>query len=346
MHCANCLHQELFMVTLKDIAELTGFSISTVSRAFSNNGRVSEETKKKVRSAAEELMFKRGTTAQSVESIGWHIGIIIPSSGEYFRNDPSSSVELRSLRAALEQKGHHYSLITNEGGAAACSRILHSISENAMDSVIISDPLMDPSLPIALASKGIPYVIVNGIFRNSAFNQIDFDNFGGMKELISGQIAAGKKRMLVLAGPHDHLVSDNRMEGLLAALSGAGLSSDVITVKYGPFSMESGYTRCKEALEISKDFDIIVGFSDYIALGAMRAAREAGLGIPKDIAVTGFDDIEFSRFSEPPLTTVRRWSEYEGILVVETLERLISHGAHIDKIEILLKTAVLTRMST
>ncbi len=333
------------MVTLKDIADLTGYSISTVSRAFSNKGRVSEDTKKRVRSVAEELMFKRGATAQSIDSIGWTIGIAIPARGEYFRDDPSSSVDLRSLQAALEQRSHRSVLIPCEEGDAGVARIMKAIEEEKLDGIVVSDPPADGILPSTLAANAVPYVVVNGIFRNSGFNQIDYDNYAGMKALVAELVAGGRRRILALSGPSNHLVSHNRYQGMQDALVEAGIDGPLLKLD-GAFSMESGYARCASVLAERRDFDAVVAFSDYIALGAMRAAREAGLAIPKDIAVTGFDDIEFSRFSEPPLTTVRRWSEIAAPIVVETLTRLISQRPEIVRIEILLRTTLQLRQTT
>lgn len=331
------------MVTLKDIADVTGVSISTVSRVMSGKGKISEETKRKVLSASEELMFKRGAAESAFPGKKRRVGILIPASGEYYNDDPASSTDLRSLRTAFELRGDSTVLLPMD--AFDPEALMTAIRTQALDGVIVSDPGPDPSMPRLLKAKGIPALIVNGVFPSGEFCQADYDNEGGMDRMAELVLAKGHLRVAVLAGPESHMVSQNRMAGLRAAFSrcAVGLPEEAIT--WGPFSMDSGYDRCGALLSGESSFTAVIAFNDYLALGAMRAIKDRGLRIPQDIAITGFDDIEFARFADPPLTTVRRYSEHAATMVATLFDSLADAGTDLAGLECRFQTNPVLRGS-
>lgn len=333
------------MVTLKDIAEMTGVSISTVSRVLSNKSSISEETRQRVLGVAKELMFKKGIVSQTINEVHWHIGIVVPGSGEYFHNDPASSVDIRSIVSVLEQKGHSSTILFYDDLFGADQPSTKALNHLDLDGLIISDPMVSGNSVSRVAASGIPYLMFNGIYEHGSYNYVDYNNREGMKDLVAYVISKGYQRIAMLAGPESHLVNQNRYEGFLEAFREAGREPDPAMMLFGDFSLESGYQNGRRLMSAEVRPDAIVAFSDYIALGAIRAIKEAGLSVPGDVAITGFDDIELAQYSDPPLTTVRRYSEHAAELIVTTLERLIVHGGEIDTIACRLKVELLPRRS-
>lgn len=334
------------MTTLKDVAELAGVSISTVSRVLSNRGKISEETKDRVLNVANELLFKKGAVLNSLENRSYNIGLIIPDRGEYYHDDPATSSDVRSLRDAFEKNAHRSSLFFYPGDETAVKKYLKWVESAQPDGIILSDPPADGVLLGAVISTGIPYLVVNGQVPGRQHNIIDFLNERAMSDLVSHALGLGHRRFLVLAGPERRAVSLNRLDGVRTALEAAGLFLDDQLVIMGDFSIESGYTRTAELLARgSAGFTCVIAFSDYIALGAIKALKEAGLCVPSDVSVTGFDDIEIAKYSDPPLTTVRRFAPAYASLVTEELIRSIRYNEGIDSVEFWFKTPMVSRQS-
>lgn len=332
------------MVTLQDIADITGLSISTVSRVLNNKGKISDDTKRKVLGAAEELMFKKGVVSKTLDQYRYNVGIIIPQSGEYYHDDPNSSVDIRTIRGCFEQRGHATALYIYTQEKKAEENILKRLRSDGIQAVLVSDPLVEGKLIDLLIRENIPYVIFNGVYRDREYNYIDFDNYKAMKELTQLVLSKGHKKLLILAGPHTHLVNQNRLEGLFSALDEHNIKLADEDLLFGSFSLESGYQRAKEYM-FQKEYTAIIGFNDYIAMGAMKAVRESGRKIPQDIAVVGFDDVEFAQYTEPPLTTVHRLSDYIGALIVSTLTELCMHNKDIEYTQVLFNAPVVERTS-
>ncbi len=332
------------MVTLKDIAELTGVSISTVSRSLKGSDRISDATKQLVQEAANELMFRKGIVSQTAKPVIRQIGLLFPAYGEYYHDDPTSSSDLRALRNTFELTGHKVSMLPFDfNTAGSLSRLKSQIENDSIEGLVLSDPPYDSRLPEYLEDLGIPFIIVNGIYRNSSYKQIDFDNYQGMKGLTEYLIRKGYGEFAVFTGPEDRSVNKNRLDGLTDAFTEAG--QEPLCIVPGKFSLESGYERGVQLLKSYPGVKTLICFSDYIALGAMKALKEAGKSVPGDIRVTGFDDVSFSQFSDPPLTTVKRHSEDFSSMVLTYLISFIEKGRDVASCTILFKTELIQRDS-
>ncbi len=334
------------MTTLKDVAELAGVSISTVSRVLSNSGKISGETRDRVLNVANELMFKKGAVLNSIDARSYTIGLILPDHGEFFHDDPGTSFEVRSLRDSFEKNSHRCSLFFYPVGDSTSAGFQDWVDSRKPDAIVLSDPPSDGVLLDAVIATGIPYLVVNGKVPGREHSIVDFRNEFAMRDLVSRAIAMGHRRFLVLTGPERRAVSLNRLDGVRSALGSAGLSLADQRVVMGDFSIESGYSRTKDVLTDSvPDFTCVIAFSDYIALGAIRALRERGLSVPSDVSVTGFDDIEIAKYSEPPLTTVCRSANGYAALVTEELLRVIRYNDGLDFVTFWFTTPFVARES-
>ncbi len=333
------------MVTMKDIAELSGVSISTVSRVLNKTGKISPETTRKVLSSAAELMFKKGAVSQNFTEKTSRIALIVPGIGEFYHDDPESSFDIRSIRNSLEGLGHSvFMAFFNSEADFEGVELVKSLKKQMVDGVILSDPPVDSPITKTIQAAGLPVIQVNGISDSCCIKQIDYNNIEGMGKLVQAVLNAGHRDIALLTGPTTRTVTHNRLAGFKTAVADSGLEINT-TILAGDFSLDSGYRNTLQLLSSGPKVTAIIAFSDYIALGALRAIREKGLSVPKDIAVTGFDDIEMALYADPPLTTVRRYSDGFAPFVVETLIRLIETNSDIDKLTVLFKTSLVVRKS-
>ncbi|MDC7235292.1 MAG: LacI family DNA-binding transcriptional regulator, partial [Spirochaetales bacterium] len=305
--------------TLKDIADMAGVSISTVSRVMNNKSTISEATRKKILSAAQELKFKQGIVSQVNTDKKFSIAIVVPGSDEYYHNDPQSSVDIRSLTAAFEQAGHDVELFFYQQPNSEAGGVVDKLKVAGKEGVLLCDPLADSSIPVKLEKAGIPFVVTNGIYNDSAFYQIDYDNYQGMYDLMTLVLDKGHRYIGVITGPLDHMVTNNRLDAVRNVMSERQVKLNDRHIKDGSFSLENGHKSALELMEDNPAITVMVCFSDYIAMGAMKAVREKGLRIPEDISVTGFDDIEMSSYVDPPLTTVHRFNPDGSLLIARAL---------------------------
>lgn len=333
------------MVTLKDIAKLTGVSISTVSRVLSDKGKISEATKKKVLAAVEEFMFQPGVISQKFDGVPRKIGIIIPQFGEYYLDDPSSSADLRALEKELTDLNYEASYIKNDDDSTENEKIIKDVLDKNFDGIILSDPFDNNYLVNQIVDNNIPYIVTNGVFRNKEYNYLDFDNYSCVYDLTNYLYNLGHRNIAVITGPKNHMVTLNRLSGFNAALDTLNLDSDNIIICHGNFNLESGYENAKIILEKNKNITAILGFSDLISLGAMKAIKEKKKKVPRDVSLVGIDNIEFSQYSDPPLTTIDRNPALLASMIIKSLNDLIVNKATIKKIQILLKTNFIERKS-
>jgi DNA-binding LacI/PurR family transcriptional regulator len=186
----------------------------------------------------------------------------------------------------------------------------------------------DP-LPARLASRGLPTVLggrpVGPVDPQSEFCWVDPDNAGGARAAVAHLIAAGRRRIAHVAGPRDMAVGIERLAGYRTALAAAGRSDGAAElVVHGDFSEASGAAATAELLARVPDLDAIFAASDLMALGAVRALRQAGRAVPADVGVVGFDDSALAVQVDPPLTTVHQPVEAMGRAMARTLCALIN----------------------
>ncbi len=332
------------MLSLKEIAELTNVSMSTVSRVLNNKGKISGETRKKVLAAVDELVFRPSVVAQPFPGLAQTFALYIPESGEYYHDTPSSSIDLRSLTDEIECQGNQAELIYQHD-ERDFGLIRAKFESNAIAGLVIIDPVVDnPSLGKIVAQTW-PYVITNGYFRNAAHNVIDFNNYDGARQVARYLLEMGHRDIAILAGPQNHLVTQNRLDGVKDIMQEAGCALNPRLISFQKFDLESGYRGAQQLLATGQTFTAICAFSDFIAMGALKALKEHGFKIPTDVSLVGFDNLKISDFCDPPLTTVNRFSKEISYLIIKTLQDLIRFGANIETVNITLRTTLTIRQS-
>jgi LacI family transcriptional regulator len=192
-----------------------------------------------------------------------------------------------------------------------------------VDGVILASALMDDPIMEALLKRDLPFVMVGRHPDNDQVNYVDVDNLNSAREMVTYLLRTGYNRVATIAGPHNMIAGSDRLRGYMAALRERRVPNDPNLVVEGDFTEEGGYRAMQKLIRVHPDAVFVA--SDAMALGAMRALREAGLRVPEDISITGFDDMPFAARTEPPLTTVRQPIQRMGAVAAETLIDLITH---------------------
>ncbi len=332
------------MIKMREIAELTGYSLSTVSRVLNNKGDFSEETKQKIHQVVDSLNYKPRAIENMISNTSYTIGLFIPEKDAFISNDPALSSDLPNLKEEIEKLGNVILLATNTqrtGHESISSKI---IEERKIDAAIVVGPYVDDKIVQLIIHSKIPYIVTNGRDYAETWNFIDYDNYGAANAVIEYLYTLGHRNIGIISGPPNHLVNRNRMDACKNSFEKYGLELSEDRVYSGPFSHENGYTAAKALLTKNKGITAIFAFDDVIALGAIKAINGLGLKVPDDISVVGFDDIEMSQYSIPSLTTVKRF-KYDIYQLVARLIIDMIENKYIKNINITLNTELIIRDS-
>lgn len=304
-------------LTLEDIARMSGVSRSTVSRVINGEPNVSEQTRKKVVDLIQNIGFQPNLAARGL-AVGRTrvIGLVIPTSLSAIFSDPYFPLVIQGVASACNALEYSVMLwlAEPEYERKTISQVLYN---GLIDGVIVSSMLMDDPLLERLSESQRPFITIGRHPTNDRINFIDVDNRAGGYQAASYILHTGRRRVAMINGPHNMIASRDRSQGYQDALRERGLHLQPELVMEGEFSDISGYLAMKQLLPQRPDAVFVA--SDAMAFAAMRAIQEAGLCIPEDIAVVGFDDIPTAATSQPPLTTVRQPIQRTGSVAAEML---------------------------
>ncbi len=249
------------------------------------------------------------------------LGLVIPMGVAYLFSDPYFPRLIQGISRACNQ--HDYSTMLWLAEPEYEHRTIQQIVSAAMiDGVIIASVLTDDAVIEAVYSRRIPFVLVGRHPVHSDIKYVDVDNRLSARDAVLHLLRLGYKRVATIAGPLNMVGRLDRLAGYTDALKARGLVSDANLIAEGDFTEESGYRAMQQLLPQAPDAIFIA--SDTMALGALRALREAGKRVPDDIAVVAYDDMPFAARTEPPLTTVRQPIHRAGFVAAETLMDLIN----------------------
>jgi LacI family transcriptional regulator len=331
------------MATLEEIAKRAKVSRSTVSRVINNDPRVSAETRRRVLAVVKQLNYHPNLAARSLAAGRTRIlGLVIPERVTGLFSDPYFPILIQGITAACNAHDHSVMLwlAEPEYERRMISQILHN---GLIDGVIMASMLVDDSLTSSLIKSHLPFILVGRHPTNPRVNYVDVDNINSARELVAYLIEKGYRRIATITGPLNMIAGIDRLEGYKRALRDAGMTIDPSLIVTGDFSEHSGYVRMQELIPLKPDAVFVA--SDAMALGALRAMRTAGLRVPHDIALAGFDDIPLAERADPPLTTVHQPIYQAGFTATEALIELITQPSNQPR-HIILPTQLVVRAST
>jgi len=330
-------------LTLEDIARLAGVSRSTVSRVINNHPNVSESVRKRVLEAIRSTNYHPNVAARTLASQrSWMIGLVLPHSVSSIFVDPYFPHLIQGIAQACNQ--HDYSLgLFLVGSKQDEEKIFPRVSRRGMlDGVLVQSGHHGEPMIGRLIDSMIPMVVVGRPFQPKNVSYVDVDNVNAAYNAVSHLVRLGYQRIGTITGPSESTVGIDRKEGYLRALSERGRTSDTSLIVEADFTESGGYYAMKELLSAKPD--AIFAASDIMAIGAMRAVREAKLRVPDDIAFVGFDDLPLPNPPDPPLTTIRQPVLQFSTAAVEILIDLIENGVEPPR-RIIMTTELIIRES-
>jgi LacI family transcriptional regulator len=328
--------------TIRDIADLAGVSIATVSRVLNDRPDVAPETRENVMQVVREHGFStnRGARGLSSGRTGM-IGLTLPLVADaYFGPILSGAAEAlyeRDMRIIIAPTFHQHDREVS---------LLERLMGGTTDGAILMLPEESADELLALQRQGFPFVIVDprdappeGIACVSAMHM------DGAKQATEHLLELGHRRIGAIAGTPGWYATDERLIGFRAALAGAGILLDPDLVVYSDWRMPWGTESARELLALPDPPTAIFGFNDNVAIGAMHAARERGLSVPDDLSIVGFDDTAQTEIVSPGLTSVRQPLAEMGRTGVSLLMRILE-GQRVDAMRMELSTKLVIRGST
>lgn len=313
-------------VTSRDVARLAGVSQPTVSRALRDDPRVSEETKKRVREAAVLLGYVPSEAGRALSSGRTRrIGLLVTDLDNQFY-----SHIIAPLHRELEACGYQLVLHTETTDESVAERLI----ANGLDGVILATTTVESVVPVRLRDRGLPFVYFN---RTAAYVDADATVVApgaGFEAAVDRAIELGHRRIGAVLGPQNTSTGRSRELALRAALTERGLTLDADHVRHGPFDTETGDAATSELLALPAVPTLIFCANDVVAFGALNAARRAGVAVPGEVSIIGFDGLPAASWPLIELSTIAydyaQMAREAGRLMVERIEEQPAEFAHVE----------------
>jgi LacI family transcriptional regulator len=313
-------------LTLEDIAKQAGVSRSTVSRVVNDFPNVNEDVRQRVLDVIQKTGYHPNAAARSLASQrSWTLGLVIPQSVYQFFTDPYYPYLTKGIAQACNDYNYTLALLLVSSKEDEKKIFTRATRKGLLDGVLVqSGHHGDQQIIGQLADAGVPQVVLGRAFHYENVSNIDVDNVNAAYNAVTHLIRLGHQRIATISGPGHSAVGIDRMQGYTRALTERGFKIDESLIIEGDFSEAGGYYAMQRLLPAKPD--AVFAASDVTAIGAMRTIREAGLNVPNDIAVVGFDDIPMATTLDTPLTTIRQPVIQFGVRAVELLIDLIENG--------------------
>jgi LacI family transcriptional regulator len=300
-------------ITIQSVADLAGVSIATVSRVLSGNKNVREDFIEKVRDAAAKLNYTPSASAQGLaKGRNFTVGVLIPDLSNPYFPDVVKGIH------NLATPSNYRLLIADSDGSPEDEILIIRDMLRQVDGIILVSPRMSIDDLKSLENAQSPVVLINRMEPGVGLPSVGVDNFSAMSELIGHLASLGHKQIAFLSGPKQSWQQRERARAVLHA-SNFGISVEEIPTGG---SIAAGVQALDLAMQAKPTAAIC--FNDLVALGVLSRATELGIRVPEDLSVTGFDDIEFSSFSNPPLTTIHSPQIALGEMAWKILEDQLS----------------------
>ncbi|WP_225622241.1 ribose operon transcriptional repressor RbsR [Musicola keenii] len=310
------------MATMKDVARLARVSTSTVSHVINDNRYVSDAIRDRVMKAVDQLNYAPSALARSLKINQTRtIGMLLTAS-----SNPFYAEVVRGVERCCYERGYSLILCNTEGDHHRMSRSLETLLQKRVDGLLLmcTESRM-PSPDIIRRYPSIPVVMMDWAPFDGNSDVIKDNSLQGGEAATHYLISQGYRKIACIAGPQDKTTAHNRLEGYRKAMHQAGL---VIPEGYevtGDFEFETGFRAMESLLALPERPHAVFACNDAMAVGAYRALYQAGLSVPHDMAVIGYDDIELARYLSPPLTTVHQPKDELGELAIDTLLHRLEH---------------------
>ncbi|AJF73165.1 transcriptional regulator [Raoultella ornithinolytica] len=307
--------------TVYDIARVAGVSASTVSRILTGSAKVAEEKRIAVEQAIKELDFRPNLMAQSLKSgQSMTLGVLTQH-----LDSPFSNEMLRGVEKTLEGTGYVPVVVSGHWKSQQELDRMQLLIDRRVDGIIILTGHVSQQSLIELSLQ-VPIVAAGHDINTAQVRSFNVNNSLGGYMATQYLLDLGHRKIAHILGKMDQKDAVDRLNGYRQALSIAGIEYNPDLVVQGDFSEEGGRQAIKHLVANNIDFSAVFCANDQTAYGAILGLKEADLDVPDDISVIGFDDLPFSTYSNPPLTTIKQPIYETGVKLAQTLLSLINGG--------------------
>ena len=308
--------------TLTMVAERAGVSPSTVSRILNGTAQVSAEKQELVRSVIKELNFRPDPAARSLAGgRAMSIGVLTQ-----FIDSPYYGEALRGIEDVVQKARYSPLFVSGHWNESEEKERIYMLQERKVDGIIVLTGKLTDDTLIDVA-RSVPVVVTGRQLSAPNLHSIDFDNVEGACLAVRHLSALGHQRVAFISGPLDHSDAVQRLAGFRAELQRKDMPFDESLVVYSDFQESGGFRAMNQLLDTRQTFSAVIAANDQMAYGARLALYRAGIRVPEDVSIVGFDDLPHSAFTLPPLTTVRQ-SIYEvGASAAQALFELMEGRA-------------------
>jgi LacI family transcriptional regulator len=331
-------------MNLEDIAKIAGVSRSTVSRVVNDDPHVSDKTRERVLEVISEHNYSPNTAARALVTQRTQVlGLYIPYFVSHLFTDPYFPMLIQAIVGRANERDYDV-MLWLRGQEGSRAHLHQRVLENRMtDGLILASTTKDDLLPQALLERNRTFIVNGRPWHNpNRINYVDTDNVRGAQQAVEHLARLGRRRIAAIHGWLDIISGYDRCIGYRQAIKRLDLPQDADLEAAGDFTEAGGFMAMTRLLKQRPDAVFVA--SDHMALGALRAIREAGLSVPDDIAIVGFDDMPFSVLVSPQLTTIRQPIARLGALAAEGLIDLLS-GSAMPPYQVLLTTEIVIRES-
>jgi LacI family transcriptional regulator len=330
-------------MTIREIADLAGVSIATVSRVMNGRDDVSDETRDAVRRVINEHGYTanrnaRGLSAGRTGLVGVLVPLVFPA---YFAEILAGAAEAlyeQEMRVVLSPTQHEHAR-----EVSLLDRLMHG---GATDGALFILPGESSEELQRALETGYPFVVVDPLMPLDArIPSVFAAHMSGADQAMRHLLSLGHRRIGAITGPPGWIATEDRRRGYRAAIAAAGIPFDPELEVEADFEIRNGEEAARILLGLSNPPTAIFAFNDNIAIGAMRTARKLGIRIPEELSIVGFDDVEHASIVTPALTTVRQPLAEMGRTAVSLLVRLLEHQS-VETLSIQLATRLVVRETT
>lgn len=330
---------------IEEIAALAQVSPATVSRVLNNYPHVRPALRERVLQVVKATNYTPHAAARSLASSRTNIlGLLIPRSAVVIFSDPFFPTIIQSITETCNSLGYYLmlSMVSTTVEETFYKNLLRGRHFDGV--IVLASDVDDPILPVVMRQK-LPLVLIGSHPYFSDIVSVDIDNKEGAYKVVSHLIERGHRSVATITGPLNTMVSMERRDGFKQALLEAGIPINTNFIVEADFTEESGSVAMQRLLQQSPRPDAVFVASDTMAIGALRAIRNAGLQVPHDIAVASFDDLPIASYVNPALTSLHQPRFEMGDLAARSLVNMIE-GKPVPPRTILPTTLVIRQSST
>jgi len=311
------------MSKIHQVAALAGVSIATVSHVINNTRFVSDETRKRVQAAMEEIGYQPNALARSLRRGETKtLGVILPDSSNPYFAEIGRGLELLAFN-----EGYSIILCNSENDAEIEHQYAEVLSKKQVDGIFFVGTGERPETLLTLLKHNLPLVVMMRDFGDVQVDTVQSDNYQGGTLATRHLLDAGHTRIACIMGPSGLTLSSQRVNAFKDTLIAAGITPDDSMILQGDFHAESACVITRQLLKRPDPPTAIFACNDLMAIGVICAAAELGRRVPGDLAVIGFDNIQLGNFSVPRLTTVAQpKDELVQTATRYMLERIADHS--------------------